>query len=192
MTDDAPEVAEDAPAEDVSSDVLYSLLADKRRRYTLHYLKQRREQVAVREVAEQVAAWENGKSVEELTSQERKRVYIALYQSHLPKLADAGVIEYNRSRGIIERTERADIFDRYLSGGRADASAPVDSDAEDEPGRAWHDYYLYAATGGALLLAGGVSGILPVSGFAVAAASIVAFGLLACAHRISDPLATDE
>lgn len=101
MTDDTPEIVEEAPDEDVSSDVLYSLLADKRRRYTLHFLKQRRESVAVRDVAEQVAAWENGKSVEDLTSQERKRVYIALYQSHLPTLDKEGVVEYDADRGVV-------------------------------------------------------------------------------------------
>lgn len=102
MTDTEPAegVAEES-ADDLSSDVVYSLLADKRRRYTLHYLKQRREPAPVRDVAEQVAAWENGKSIEEITSQERKRVYIALYQSHLPTLDKEGVVEYDADRGVV-------------------------------------------------------------------------------------------
>ena len=104
MTDTEPAegVAEAATGDgDLSSDVVYSLLADKRRRYTLHYLKQRREPAPVRDVAEQVAAWENGKSIEEITSQERKRVYIALDQSHLPTLDKEGVVEYDDDRGVV-------------------------------------------------------------------------------------------
>lgn len=99
---------------DLSSDVVYSLLADKRRRYTLHYLKQRREPVPVREIAEQVAAWENGKPVDEITSQERKRVYIALYQSHLPTLDKEGVVEYDPDRGVVSLSESMADREIYL------------------------------------------------------------------------------
>ena len=114
MTDTEPaqEVAEEAADDDLSSDVVYSLLADKRRRYTLHYLKQRREPAPVRDVAEQVAAWENGKPIEEITSQERKRVYIALYQSHLPTLDEEGVVEYDAERGMVELS--ASMADREV------------------------------------------------------------------------------
>jgi len=115
MTDaETPDAESDdvTPPGDLSSDVVYSLLADKRRRYTLHYLKQRREEVPVREIAEQVAAWENGKSVDEITSQERKRVYIALYQSHLPTLDKEGVVEYDADRGVVSLS--ASMTDREI------------------------------------------------------------------------------
>lgn len=88
--------------ESLSTDTVYRVLSDKRRRYALHYLKQRKEPVSVRELAEQVAAWENDKAVDELTSQERKRVYIALYQSHLPTLHKEGVVAYDADRGRVE------------------------------------------------------------------------------------------
>ena len=99
--DSAEEPVDSDGGGSVSSDVVYSLLADKRRRYTLHYLKQQQEPVPVRDVAEQVAAWENSKGLDEITSQERKRVYIALYQSHLPTLDKEGVMEYDSDRGVV-------------------------------------------------------------------------------------------
>lgn len=105
---------EEPVPDDVSSDVVYGLLADKRRRYTLHYLKQQGDPIEVREVAEQVAAWENGKSVDELTSQERKRVYIALYQSHLPTLDEEGVVEYDQDRGVVELSQPMLARDIYM------------------------------------------------------------------------------
>uniref|UniRef100_UPI00300F1C3C DUF7344 domain-containing protein n=1 Tax=Halalkalicoccus ordinarius TaxID=3116651 RepID=UPI00300F1C3C len=68
----------------------------------------------MRDIAEQVAAWEHDTTVQQLTSDQRQRVYIALYQSHLPKLADFGLITYNRSRGVVERTPLADQIAWYL------------------------------------------------------------------------------
>ena len=114
MTDPEPAEEKTGTEASLSSDVVYSLLADKRRRYTLHYLKQRREPVAVRDVAEQVAAWENEKDIDEITSQERKRVYIALYQSHLPTLKKEGVVEYDADRGVVNLSESMADREIYL------------------------------------------------------------------------------
>jgi hypothetical protein len=98
-----------------SNDDFYELLSDRRRRYALHYLKQREEeQVGVGDIAEQVAAWENGKSIEALTSQERKRVYISLYQSHLPRLDEEGLVVYDKPGGTVELTDALDDVVLYL------------------------------------------------------------------------------
>ena len=98
----------------LSSDAVYDALADKRRRYTLHYLKQRSEPVTVRELSEQVAAWENEKEVPELSSQERKRVYIALYQSHLSTLDGEGLVDYDEDAGTVTLTAAFAGNDLYL------------------------------------------------------------------------------
>jgi len=115
MTDSQPATElEDGVEGGLSSDLVYSVLADKRRRYAIHYLKQHKEPIAVRELAEQVAAWENGKGPNELTSQERKRVYIALYQSHLPTLDKQGVVDYDADRGMVTLTDAMANRDIYL------------------------------------------------------------------------------
>ncbi len=89
-------------AESLESQQLYSLLGDERRRYTVHYLKQQGDTVSVSDLAERVAAWENGKTIDELTTQERKRVYISLYQSHLPTLDEQGIVEYDAERKSVK------------------------------------------------------------------------------------------
>lgn len=98
----------------LQSDQLFHLLANRRRRGVLYYLKEHEETVSMRELAEQIAAWEHGTTVQLLGSGERQRVYISLYQNHLPKLDDNGVIEYDQSRGTIARTDVADQFDPYI------------------------------------------------------------------------------
>ncbi|MDY6819856.1 MAG: hypothetical protein SVG88_14440 [Halobacteriales archaeon] len=97
-----------------SNDEIYSILADRRRRYTIHFLKQREEPVSIRDLAEQVAAWENNKTIQELTSQERKRVYISLYQSHLPSMDKSGLVDYDEQSGMVELGSSLETSDIYI------------------------------------------------------------------------------
>jgi hypothetical protein len=79
-------------------------------------------------LAEQLTAWENDKEPHEITSAERKRVYVGLYQCHLPKMDSTNVISFNKPRGIIEPGEHIDIFEQYL-------------DSNEETSLPWHQYY---------------------------------------------------
>lgn len=102
------------PETELSRDMVFDVLKNRRRRYALHYLKQQEGSVKLSDLAEQVAAWENDTTVENISAAERKRVYTALYQSHLPKLDDAGIVDYNQNRGLVELTEKAAELDVYL------------------------------------------------------------------------------
>ncbi|WP_336344119.1 DUF7344 domain-containing protein [Halalkalicoccus ordinarius] len=101
----------------IAKDDLFHLLQNGRRRAALRYFaaQPEREEFDMRTLAEEIAAWENGIPVQQLDSDQRQRVYIALYQSHLPKLDDYGVIEYNQSRGIIRPTALTALFEPYLA-----------------------------------------------------------------------------
>ncbi|GAA0225549.1 hypothetical protein ACFFQF_10325 [Haladaptatus pallidirubidus] len=98
----------------LSRDRAFEILTNARRRYTLSYLRSQSGAVSIGELAEAVAAWENDTSVELVSSKERKSVYTSLYQTHLPKMADAGIIEYDRQRGNVQLNERATELDEYL------------------------------------------------------------------------------
>ncbi|VTT87314.1 hypothetical protein DM2_648 [Halorubrum sp. DM2] len=98
----------DAP----EKDELYDLLSSHRRRYVLHYCKQTEEPVTLSELAEQVTAWEHDKTVPEITSSERKRVYTSLQQTHLDRLENAGLVEYDGDE--VSLTSDAKGLDVYL------------------------------------------------------------------------------
>lgn len=101
--------------EDHSRDVVLEVLSNQRRRFTIHYLKQRsRESVTVSELAERVAGWEYNKEVDELTHRERKRVRNALRQFHLPKMDECGFIEFDPQRGTVTLTESASNTEFYV------------------------------------------------------------------------------
>lgn len=95
-------------------DQVFEIVKNQRRRYVLRYLNAVDGEVSLSDLAEQIAAWENDKEIRKITSSERKRVYVGLYQCHLPKMAGMDVITYNKARGIIGRGENADAVEPYL------------------------------------------------------------------------------
>jgi hypothetical protein len=150
-TADTERPSTDGPEDDsgeatLSKDDTFHILQNERRRRVLRYLSETDGPVDMRDIAEQVAAWEHDTTVEQLTSDQRQRVYIALYQSHLPKLADFGVITYNRSRGVVERTPLTDRITWYLDRDDEGGRPPV---AEND----WVRYYA-AVTVFSILLIG--------------------------------------
>nr|WP_227378846.1 hypothetical protein [Haladaptatus halobius] len=77
----------------------------------------------------------------ELTSAQRKTVYISLYQTHVPKLDDVGLINYDRETGEIDLSRCARALDTYLV---------------DKPGLMirWNRYYLVLSLMSIMLLGG--------------------------------------
>jgi len=119
---------------------IFTILQNERRRQVLRYLADQDGPVSISDLSEAVAASENGKSVRQITSQERKRVYVGLYQAHLPKMADMGFIKFNKDRGIIDLGPAAEAAFPYLN--------------DDVPQRYnWPIYYLGLVGGGWVLLA---------------------------------------
>ena len=100
----------------IGLDEIFGLLKNRRRRSVFRYLAAESEQVRLGELAEQIAARENDKAVSRLDSRERKRVYVALYQCHLPKMADVDAVAYDKPRGTVGRGPNFDLFGYYLPG----------------------------------------------------------------------------
>lgn len=170
---------EDEPAfpeaeDGLSLDLTFELLKNHRRRVVLRYLADN-PNTTLSTLAEHGAAQENDKRVQELSSAERKRVYISLYQCHLPKLDDAGVIDFDSDRGTVVRNPRAGEITPYLD-------RIVDS-VDPDGARAWHRYYLAIALVGGSALAVQFA-LLPtlVATSAVAGGLIVALAGVAAAH----------
>lgn len=156
VTDDDQSADEDAdcPSEEsaFSKDEIFHLLQNERRRMVLRYLRGTEGAVRMRDVAEQVAAWEHDTTVENLSSTQRQRVYIPLYQSHLSKLDKAGLIEYQQNRGLVERKPPADRVDRYLELDSTEES--TDENPSESP--QWDDYYIGATVVSYAILLGAV------------------------------------
>jgi DNA-binding transcriptional ArsR family regulator len=158
---------------ELTQDVLFDILSSARRRFVLHVLKQEGE-MELTELAEHVAARENEVDVADLTKQERKRVYVSLYQTHVPKLSDAGLVEYDEDSQLVSLRADADGLARYLG-------------TEPEP-FPWQYVYLTLALAGVALVTLSAVGVPPVgglSGTVVAFVFAVALLLTATAHVLA-------
>lgn len=130
----------------LSLDVIFDMLSVERRRRVLRYLLTESEATTLSDLAEHIAAIENDKPEAALSSDERKRVYVGLYQCHLPRMADASVIDYESDRGTVELGPTADAVTAYL---------PAEEESDGPAGhRQWPIYYLSLAFAGAGLFVG--------------------------------------
>ena len=113
-SDDGVSTVTTEPADALGRQQAYEVLSNTRRRHVIHYLLQQDEPVTLRDLSRQVAAWENRIEPEAVSSKQRKRVYTALHQSHLPKLDTCGVVDYDTDRGIIAPTDRVTDLRVYM------------------------------------------------------------------------------
>lgn len=124
---DASEHSQRTDAQSLDIGTVFDVLQNRRRRDVLWHLSTVSERVSISDLAESIAAWECGKPVEQLTTEERKRVYISLYQGHLPKMTDVGAVTYDQGRGIVERGPNFTRFTDHLP----EEDKPTDDDEGD-------------------------------------------------------------
>jgi hypothetical protein len=156
---------------DLTKSEIFDLLRNQRRRFVLHYLKTHDEAVELGDLATRVAAWEYGVDEAGVTSSQRKRVYTTLQQSHLPKLDEAGIVEFDSDRGIIRPREMLSDLTIYL---------------EIVPGNefAWHEYYLGLGAVCCALMVAVWAGVYPFAyvppiiwGTVISAATVISAGV---------------
>ncbi|PSP55922.1 hypothetical protein BRC82_03345 [Halobacteriales archaeon QS_1_67_19] len=154
-------------ANELSQDEVFEVLKSPRRRYALYYLRQEGGEADLSDLTEQVAAWENETTPTALSTEQRKRVYISLYQTHLPKLDEADIVNYDRDDGVVRLGDRASDLDLYLG----------DVSREEFP---WDRYYLGLVGVSSLLVAAVWLKIYPFSmipGLVLATVILAAFGV---------------
>ncbi len=123
-------------ASDLPLDQVFEILKNRRRRLVLHYLEEHDGESSLSDLAEHIAAIENDTTIKAISSTQRKRVYVGLYQCHLPKMDDMNIIDFDQNRGTVVLSQNADQVRSYLG-------------EPDE--RAWHKMYLGLSLSGAAL-----------------------------------------
>lgn len=113
----APSIGTDADEqveESITQEDLFELLKNQRRRMVAEYLMRTDEPTSIGTLAEYVAALENDCDEEAVTHRQRKRTYVSLYQGHLPKMDDYGVIDYDKDRGDVESGPEFDQLESMI------------------------------------------------------------------------------
>ncbi|WP_312910531.1 DUF7344 domain-containing protein [Natronosalvus caseinilyticus] len=78
-------------------------------------------------LAERVAAREYGTTVADLEDGQRERVYVSLATSVLPKLDQHGLLEYDKSRGLVYPTDQLQRFRPHLSASVGEPTATANA-----------------------------------------------------------------
>lgn len=99
-----------------SLDTIFELLVSSRRRSALYVLYRSDGPVALSDLVAEVA------SMEDVAPE---RIATALHQVHLPKLADAGVVEYDTEAETARLLTLSERFRRYLTTAADDEDRPV-------------------------------------------------------------------
>jgi DNA-binding transcriptional ArsR family regulator len=133
-----------------SKDELFQILSNSRRRRIIYYLFEEGAELTLKRLAAKIAAVEAGVDESEITSEERQRVYISLYQTHLPKLEEANIVRYDEDERTVALTDEVVAEGFFWMGD--------DDEASTGP---WLRYYV-ALSAATWLLVGGVWLSLPL------------------------------
>lgn len=80
------------------------VLLHEHRRFVIAYLRDHDRPIALADIARAIASWEDD-SAEKLEVLDRaESIFISLHHRHIPKMADAGFVEYNRDRKTVALT----------------------------------------------------------------------------------------
>ncbi|WP_254766068.1 DUF7344 domain-containing protein [Salinilacihabitans rarus] len=99
---------------ELTADTILELLANRRRRYLLYALRGRDGPIELSRLAETVAGWEHDVPPEDVAKNEYKSVYVSSVQCHVPKLADAGVVDHDADNHSVVLSENFDQLEPYL------------------------------------------------------------------------------
>ena len=100
-----------------SGDTIAELLADRRRRYLLHALRDASDELTFAELARKIAAWETEQSVADVSDATVERVHLSLYHNHVLRFADAGLVEYDADADVVALTADGAATRTFLESG---------------------------------------------------------------------------
>lgn len=78
----------------------------ERERYVLYCLAEHRI-LALRDLADEVIVWERGTWLPDVPPDERRKLYLSLYHTHVPRLERAGLVEMESDQELVALTDAA-------------------------------------------------------------------------------------
>ncbi|MEF8913407.1 DUF7344 domain-containing protein [Natronomonas sp.] len=91
---------------------IHDVLRNDRRRLAIKALRDRDGRASVRDLSEEVAARETGEDPP--PRNKRQSVYVSLHQTHLPKLDELGILDYDGDTKTVTLDDRIDEVEVYM------------------------------------------------------------------------------
>lgn len=110
----------DSTANADAYDEVYTILSNSRRRFAIRIMLEA-ERMDKGTLADRVSEAEFNKPIEEISSKERQRVYVALVQSHLTKLEESNIVKMENN--TVKLGERASEIANWLPPGESSLTA---------------------------------------------------------------------
>lgn len=151
----------------IEPETAHEILRNQRRRQVIEQLGNHYDPVSLRELSERIAERESGQTP--APRDLRESVYNSLRQTHLPKLDDMGIIEYDSDRKTVELLASASDVQVYM-------------EVVTSYGVSWADYYRTLGVVGLLLVvvsAADVAVVAEVPPLAWATVFLFVFGVSA-------------
>lgn len=99
----------------LSTDTVLELLAHPLRRELVDCLRAYEETLTLADVADEIAvATSDGVPLTEIAPETVAEIYMELYHTHIPRLADHEVVRYDQERDLVALSENADQLNPYL------------------------------------------------------------------------------
>ena len=95
-------------------DELFDALSNSRRRFTLQHLQTAETPLPVGELATELQSWESNQTVSAGGGADQDTIEISLLHSHLPKMAEAGLVSYDATRQMVALGDRTEEVQSHL------------------------------------------------------------------------------
>lgn len=118
-------------AESLTTDQAFDLLGDGTRRRALAALQATDGAISLDELAEATASRAEDVTPGELSADRWERTAASLHHCHLPKLADAGVVDYDIVENQVEPTDEVEALEPYFE--------LIETEGTDDSGRLRRD-----------------------------------------------------
>jgi hypothetical protein len=113
--------------EDLDAGQIHDILRNDRRRLAIRCLREVGGSMSVRDLSEEVATRETGEAP--APRDKRRSVYVSLHQTHLPKLDDLRIVDYDTETKEVSLRDRAAEITTYM-------------EVVPRYGITWAEYYL--------------------------------------------------
>lgn len=150
-------------AQALSETDIHDVLRNDRRRMVIERLGDADEPMTTRQLSEAIAAREAGESPPPRNV--RQSVYISLQQTHLPKLEELDIVEYDENSKEVRPAENASSVGVYM-------------EIVPKYGLAWSEYYAGLGVLGLLLVTGAQVGVPGLRALGAELCAIIVFALL--------------
>ena len=137
-----------APDDSLERTDIHDILRNNRRRRVIESLREHDEPLSVRDLSELLATAETGE--DPAPRNVRQSVYVSLHQTHLPKLEELGVVDYDGDTKAVTLADAIDDVTVYM-------------EVVPENDLSWAEYYLGLGVLGLLLVAAHSLGVPTVS-----------------------------